>query len=525
MQTLLTEKSVISKNFERKTGKEAWRSYLRLAVLAADKIRSSLGPKGAYKMVAYNRGPEQVVKVTKDATVVLDELAIIYPPAVIVAEAAKMQRDEAGDGVATFVVLLSALLRKADELLEMKIHPNTIVHGYYLAHQKALDVMESSATNLGRVDSGILDVVDCQRNLLTPSVRSMIMAAYERGFSDGKYEKDNVRFLRNPGGCVEESRLVDGVVLKKEKAHPNMPNRVKDLRIAIASEKPGMNRLQLKMKGEGPTPLRLNVTSAGQIASYRDAEDNLRLKALDKLFGLKPNVFICEQPLEEGVKYKLLSRGVFALDKVEKKDSEAVAKATGARIVGQLDELSEGDLGKAEELFTGQIGLEKTVTIQGCGGATFLLRGNTSQIIDELETAIRNSLTILKVMADDSRVLLGGGAVEAEMAREVKAYALSFPGREQVPIEFFADALMEIPRCLASNYGLNPQDEVVELKSRHANGFGGCGIAEGGCADSVCLEPFRVKRSIIRRAYEVSALMLRIDELLISKEIAKFHKK
>ncbi len=473
MQNIITAKSVISKNIERKTGKEVWRENLRLAVFAADKVRSTLGPKGAYKLISYNRGPEQVVKVTKDAIAILDELAILHPPAVIIAEAAKMHRDEAGDGVASFVVFFSALLRKADELLGMEIHPNTIIHGYYLAHQKALDIIDKNATSLATVNSDILDVIDCKRGLLTPQIRSMIMQAYQSASSQGKFDKDNVRFVKKPGCCREESALIRGVVLKKEKSHPNMPDRLKELRIAIASEKPGINRLELKMKGEGPTPIRLNLKSADQLAAYKQAESRLKLEPLKRLAELKVNVLLCEQLLEAELKDRLVADGVFALERVDKKDTEAVAKATGATVVGQLTELSEEDLGFADEVFTDQIGLEKTVTIQGCNGSTFLLRGTTPQSIDELEAAINSSLTILKLLGDDSRVLPGGGAAETEISQELKQYALSFGGREQVPIQFFADALMECPRCLAENYGLNATDTMLELGRRHAEGFGG----------------------------------------------------
>lgn len=525
MQNIITKNSVISKHIERKTGKDTWRDNLRLAVFAADKVRSTLGPKGAYKLIAYNRGPEEVVKVTKDPIAILDELAILYPPATIVAEAAKMHREEAGDGVASFVVFLSALLKKADELLNMKIHPNTIVHGYNLAHKKALEIIDKNATKLNSVNSDILNIVDCKRGLLTQPILSMIMQAYKSASSEGKFDKDNVRFLKKPGCCVEESVLINGVVLKKEKAHPNMPDRLHALRIAISSEKPGINRLELKMKGEGPTPIRLNIKNADQLAAYKETETRLKLEPLKKLVELKANVLLCEQLLEANLKDYLVAQGIFALDRVDKKDTEAVSEATGARIVGKLSQLSEGDLGVADELCAEQIGSEKIVTVQGCNGSTFMLRGSTPQAIDELEAAIRNSLTILKLLGEDSRVLPGAGATETEIAQELKRYAKSFSGREQIPIEFFADALMEAPRCLAENYGLNPGDTMLELGRRHADGSCNCGVAEHGCEEGVCLEPARVKRSIIRRGYEVSALMLRIDELLISKEIAKFHKK
>ncbi len=523
MQKIITSQSIISPNYERKTGKDVWHENLRLAVFAADKIRSTLGPKGAYKLVTYNRGPEQVIKVTKDAIAILDELAILYPPAVIVAEAAKMQRQEAGDGVATFVVFLSALLKKADEMVTQKIHPNVIIHGFHLATEKALQTLDSQAIASKEVD--VLGTVDCGRNLLTPKVRDMIRDAYPLAFCEGKFDIENTGFLRKNGGCIEDSTLIRGVVIKKEKAHPNMPDRLSDLRVAIVSERLGFDRLEIKMRGEGPIPIKLNVKSAGQIGKYKETEIRLKTQCIHKLSDLKVNVLLCEQPLEDYQKTLLASKGIFTLEKVDKKDTQAVAKASGAKIAAKLQDLGDSDVGTAKELFTGRIELEKTVTFQGCKGATFLLRGNIPQAIDELETAIKNSLTALKITADDGRFLPGGGAAEAHVAQELKDYAKAYPSKEQLAIDGFAVALMDIPRCLAENCGLNPTDTLLELKKHHANAAQTMGVGEHGCGEWVCFEPIKVKRSAIRRAYEVASLMLRIDELLISKEIPKFHKK
>lgn len=201
---MIPMETVISPKIKRTTGKDAWRENLRLAIFAADKIRSTLGPQGSYKLVSYNRGPERVVKVTKDSTAILDELAIMYPPAVIIAESAKMQREEAGDGVATFVIFLSALLKKADELFSMKIHANTIIHGYHLAAEKALEIIDKQAVTHNGFDSDVLYTVDCKRNLLSPQIRSMIMEAYPLALSDGKFDKDNVGFLKKPGGSIQD---------------------------------------------------------------------------------------------------------------------------------------------------------------------------------------------------------------------------------------------------------------------------------------------------------------------------------
>ncbi|MCW3994824.1 MAG: hypothetical protein NWE98_01580 [Candidatus Bathyarchaeota archaeon] len=516
--------SLISKNYKYTTGKDVWQENLHLAIYAADKIRSTLGPKGAYKLVAYNRGPEQIMKVTKDAIVVLDELSIQYPSAVIIAEAAKMQREEAGDGTATFVILLSSLLKKADELLSQKIHPNIIIHGYFLAANKALEIMEKQAVAMNNSERDILDIVDCGRNVLTPKIRSMIREAYQLAFSDSVFDKEKIRFFKESGGHINDLSLIKGVVLKKEKAHPNMPDRLKGLRIAITTQRLGIDRLELKMHGEGPIPVCLNISSPKQIREYKEAENKLKTECIEKLVDLKVNVLLCQQPLEETQKDILLAHGIFALETVDKKDIQAVASATGAKTVGTLKELSEEDLGIAEELVNSKIAFERTVAIQGCKGSTFLLKGSTPQIMDELESAIRKGMVVLKMFSEDNRVLPGCGAAETHIAQELKYYAKTFSGKEQIAIECFSEALMAIPWCLAENNGLNAVDLIPELRKYHSNGFCNYGVGEQGCSETVCLEPLGMKRSVIRRAYEVSSLMLRIDELLVSKEIPKFHR-
>ena len=350
----------------------------------------------------------------------MDELAIQYPPAVIIAESAKMQRQEAGDGVATFVIFLSALLRNADELLSMKIHANTIIHGYFLATNKALEIIDKQTKSYSDLNSDILDIIDCQRNLLTPPIKSMIMEAYQAAQFEGKYDKENLRFLRKIGGSVQESSLIKGVVVKKEKAHPNMPDRIENLRIAITSERPGINRLEIKMPREGPVHINLNIKDASQMKQYKETEDRLRSESLDKLIELKANVLLCEQPIDETLKGKLLASGIFAMERVDRKDTLAVAKATGAKSVGQLRELTEDDLGFADELYTGKVELEKTVTFQGCKGATFLLRGSSIQNMDELETAIQSSMTLLKAIGEDSRVSARRWSIRSRHSPRIK---------------------------------------------------------------------------------------------------------
>jgi len=517
--------NIFSQKIKRTAGKDVWQENLRLAVFVADKVRTNFGPNGAYKLVAYNKGPEQVVKVTKDTITVLDELAIQYPPTVIISESAKLQREEAGDGVTGFVIFLSALLKKANELIIAGIHANTIINGYHLATEKSLEILERQALTSNSQSIDILDTVDCERKLLTPNIRLIIRQAYPLAFTDGRFERENIRFLKKKGGNLQNSSLIRGIVIKKEKVHVNMPEHIINPRIAITSRKLGINRLEVKMKGEGPAHIELSIKTPAQIRALHETENGIKTKPIDKLIQLNVNVLFCEQPLDDIQKEKLFACGIFALESVDKKDSIAISNGTGAKIAPNTNELSEEDIGFARDLSTGKIELEKMVTIEGCkGGATFMLRGTTQQTMDELETAIKNSFVVLKIMGDDSRVLPGGGAVEAQIAQELKGYSLEFAGREQIVIQAFGNALMDVPRCLAENYGLNPTNVILELGKRHAEGFCNFGVDNQGCSDMVCVEPFKVKRSAIRRAYEVSTMMLRIDELLISKEIPKFHK-
>ncbi len=516
---------VFSPKNTRAKGKEAWRQSLQLAVLVSDRVRTSLGPKGSYKMITYGRGPERVTKITKDPVPMLEEIAIQYPPARIVSEAAKLQRDEAGEGVTQFVILLTGLLRKADELMSMNVHPNIVVRGYLEATKKALEIIAASAQvpNQDYLEN-VLETLNCNSGFLTPHIKGMILEASKLASNNGFFDKEKIRFLNKPGGSISESKLIKGIVVKKEKVHPNMPDSIKNPKIAILSGRLGSNRLEIKMKGQGPFPINLNIRNPNQMIAYKRAEKTFKIDDAEKIKSAGANVLICEQPLEDFVKSKLWKLGLFGLETVDKKDAEALSKATGAKIVANARELRESDLGAADRLEISKIGLEKLVTFEGCNAATFILRGNMSQTLDELESLIKRSVTVLKVAAQDNRVLPGGGATEMKIARELKNYSKAFPSKEQLAIEGFADVLVDIPRCLAENNGLNPVDSIVELRKCRANGQDSMGIGISGCCENVCFELAKVKSSVVRRAYEVAALMLKIDEQIMSKEIAKFHK-
>ncbi len=519
--------TVFSPNYDHVKGKDAWQNNLRLTTYAAERVRSSLGPNGAYKMVTYNRGPEKIVKITRDAAAVLDELAMQYPTVTVLSEAAKIQRQEVGDGVTSFVILTSTLLKKADELVAKRIHPTTILRGYLAAEKKALEIIQANAKTLedDALSEKLLETVDCGRQLLTAELRRLILDASELVTKDGKMDKTKVQFIRKPGGTTSETKLVKGIAVKKGKAHPNMPDVLAAPRVALTSGRIGLNRVDVKMPSEGRFRMQFKVESPDKLTACQDAEKDLKTEALEKLSAYSVNVLFCQQPIDNFAKSKLLERNILAFESVDKNDLATLSKATGAKVVATLTDLSESDVGTAERLETERIGLEKIVTLHCKDYATFILRGSTLQSFDELERVIRNALTLLQTASRNRNAVAGGGAAEIHIARQLGDFSKQFPGREQLAVAGFAEALMEIPRCLAANNGFHADDVLAQLCKLHAEGFANYGVGADGCSSGVCVELAEVKKSMIRRAFEVASLLLRIDEQVISKETLKFHKK
>ena len=517
--------NVFSTRKDHIKGVEAWRSNLRLTAFAAERISSSLGPNGAYKMVSYNRGPEKIVKVTKDAVAVLEELAMQYPTLVVLSEAAKIQRQDLGDGVKSFVILAAGLLKNADELIAKGLHPTVIVKGYEEAAKKTLEIINANSQKINPEQlSDVLDSVDCGRGCLTPELRGLIIEAAKHASKNGKLDKEKIRITRKPSASQPETGLVKGLIVKKTKLHPNMPDAAEKPRIALTSQRIGTNRLEIKMPGKGPFHMKFAINSPEDLAGCRDAENERKADALDKLGDFGVNVLFCQQPIDAFSKSKLLVNGILAFDSVDQADLALISKATGAKVVGPLSDLKASDLGAAEKLETDKIGLEKTVTLTGCDFSTFLIRGSNPQALDELELSIGNSLSLLGNATGSGKVVAGGGAIETQIARELKRFALQFPGREQLAVNAFAQAILELPKSLAANNGLDADAAVRELGKLHAEGFSDFGVGLDGCRGNVCLEVAEAKAAAVQRAFEVATLMLRIDEQITAKEIPKFHK-
>lgn len=518
--------NIFSSNYEWLKGRDAWNENLRLAAFASQRVYSSLGPNGAYKMVTYNRGPEKIVKISRDTVAVLEELAIKYPTVAILAEAAKMQRQEIGDGVTSFIILTSALLKNADKIIKKGIHPVKILEGYLEAGKKSLKVINllSQDSSKNSLDE-FLRLLDCGRDCLTKEIREILVEATHLLTLDSVLDKDKFRIIRKPGGNIWETKLMNGLVLKNGKYQPNMPNIISKPRIAITSERVGVNMLEVKMPREGPFPIKFNIETPEQRIACKEAEQQQKYEALKKLEILGVTALFSQQPIDSYSKNKLLKMGIAAFESVNRQDLELICKATGTRMVGNLADLTALDLGKADCLETDKIELENIVTLAGCDFVTFIIRGSTVQALDEIELLINNALSLLKIVTGSGLSVAGGGAIEMQMAKQLKSYALQFAGREQLAIDAFAEAVLDIPRCLATNSGLCPDEAVGQLSKLHSEGLEDYGITADGTFGKVGSEPAEVKISVIKRALEVVSLMLRIDQQIKSKEITKFHKK
>lgn len=526
-QILPTTPQILQKNRGRLSGKDAWRQNLNLASLAAFKIGSSLGPKGAYKLVTYHRGPEMVMKVTKDPLDVVDELGIEYPAIMTLAEAAKIQRQHTGDGITTLLVLVSALLTEADKLIEVGFHANTILDGYLKAAERSIVIINEIAKNFGEdLEERLLEVVDCGRQLLSRRLRSDLSEAISQITEDGTIDVSRIRIVTKPGAQTNDSELVRGVIVKQGKAHPSMPDWIDGPKIAFLT-KLEIKRLELRSKDEGPFSVKLNITSHEQIQQFKSGENRLRTLLVDRVNMTGANVLICRSKMDDRLSDQLSRQGIFAMQMVDYRDFEAAAKATGGSIISDAYQLEKEDLGLARKLEVDKIKPDDIVVLYCDRGATLLLRGSSPELVQELEKTVKRALLILKHSRSNPRVVPGGGAILVELASQLRIYALTFEGRDQFVIGSFADALEKIPECLSCNYGLDPIDMMIQLRNHHANGKQAMGVGEHGCVDmydASIIELGSVNRANIHRAYELVSLLLRVDDCFYVKDIPRFHK-
>lgn len=519
---------VFSKDLERQKGRKAWKTNLELAELAASKVASCIGPAGAYKLVTYHRGPELVTKVTKDAVDIVDELGIQYPAVKTLAEAAKIHREHAGDGVSTLLVLLSSLLQEAQKLIELGIHPVVIVDGYKEAANRAMAIIDETSIQFDTdLENSLLTVIDSGRGLLSPSFKKDLVRAIRIVERDGIVDIRRIKIEKKLGGNTDESRLVEGVIITRAKAHRSMPDYVDAPRVALIKKKMELKPFEQLAIGEGPFTARLKIEEVKQVEQFKSEEKVLRAQIVESIKSSGANVVLCMGGIEGRVADMLSREGIFALQTVDPKDLDEISKATGANIVGSVSLLQREDVGIAKKLDVDKIPPEKIAILQCDGAATLLLRGSSPEIIQELEKIVKKALLVLKHSRTRPKVVAGGGAIFAELSHRMRKFALAFNGKQQLAVKAFGDALETIPRCLATNYGLDPIDVMSQLRARHAENLESSGVGQEGCADMYearIVELAAIVKTTIWRTFEVASLLLKIDDYFHVKDLPTIHK-
>ncbi len=512
----------------RQTGKNAQKNNIAAAKAVADAIRTTLGPRGMDKMLVDSIGD---ITITNDGVTILEEMEVEHPAAKMMVEIAKTQNEETGDGTTTAVVIAGELLKKAEELLDQDIHPTVITKGYRLARDEALKIIEEVATPVRLGDDEKLkkialtamtgkSIEKASPKLAELVVKAVKVVAEEK---DGKIvvNSDNIKREKKQGAAAEETELIRGIVIDKEVVHPAMPKTVKDARIALLD-------CPLEIK-EPETDAQIRITSPEQLQAFIEQEQKMLREMVDKIVKAGANVVFCQKGIDDFAQHYLAKAGILACRRVKKSDMEALAKATGGRIVTNLDDLTEKDLGYAKVVEEKKVAGEEMVFVRECRdpkAVTILVRGSTEHVVDEVERSIEDAIGAVISAVEGGKVLPGAGAVEAEIARRLRKFAEKFSGREQLAIKAFADAVEIIPRALAENAGLDPIDILVELRSAHEKGkvTYGVDVINGKVMDAIkmgVLDPAKVKIQAINSATEAAEMILRIDDVIAAGKMEK----
>jgi len=513
---------IMSEDSQRTSGKDAQSMNITAGKAVAESVRTTLGPKGMDKMLVDDAGS---VVVTNDGVTILDEMDIEHPAANMIVEVANTQEDEVGDGTTTAVVISGELLGKAEDLLDQDIHATILAQGYRQAAEKAKEVLENMAIEVDEDDQDVLESIagtamtgkgaeNAKDTLSTLVVNAVRAVADEDGI-----DTDNVQIETVVGGSIDESELVEGVILDKERVHENMPYAVEDANVALLDTAIEVPETELDTE--------VNVTDPDQLQQFLDQEEKQLKEYVDAIKAAGANVVVCQKGIDDMAQHYLAQEGILAVRRAKKSDIKALSRSTGARIVSNIDDITADDLGFAGSVAQKEIGGDQRIFVEDVEDAkavTLVLRGGTEHVVDEVERAVVDSLGVVSVTLEDGEVLPGGGAPETQLALELRDFADSVGGREQLAVEAFADAIDVVPRTLAENAGHDPIDSLVDLRSRHDAGETTVGLDaySGDVIDMVekgVVEPLRVKTQAIESATEAGVMILRIDDVIAAGDL------
>ncbi|MFX1520247.1 MAG: thermosome subunit beta [Promethearchaeota archaeon] len=516
---------ILREGTERTTKRNAQRNNIAAGMVIAEAVKSALGPRGMDKMLVDSLGD---IVITNDGATILDEMDVKHPAAKMMVQVAKAQDDEVGDGTTSAVIIAGQLLKGSEDLLEQKIHPTTIVAGLKKAANKATEILDKMAVAIDPED------VETLMKVAMTAMNSKSVAGSKKLFADitaqaiglikedrdGKLvaDLDHVSIVKKQGMGLTDTELVRGMVIDKEILHPAMPKRVKDAKIAILDAALEIEKTEFDAE--------IRISDPFQVKALMAEEDRMLKNLADNVINTGANVLLCQKGIEDDVVSYLAKAGILAVRRVKKSDMDRLARATGGRIVSNVKELSTDVLGTAGLVEEVTVGDDKMLYIRDCANpkaVTVVIRGGSSQVVDEAERAFHDALCVVRNAVQDKKIVAGGGAPEIEVSKGLREYAGTIGGREQIAIEIFADALEVIPKTLGENAGWDPITIIVELRAKHEIPEGkwfGINVYTGKPSDMMSegvIEPLSVKKQAIKSASEAAHMILRIDDVIASK--------
>ena len=508
-------------------GREAQKNNISACKIIAEIVHTSLGPRGMDKMLVDSLGD---VTITNDGATILKEIDVQHPAAKMMVEISKTTDNEVGDGTTSAVVLGGALMENAESLIEQEVHPTVIVDGYRKAGKKAKQYLQDISEQITANDKVTLTkiaktsmqtkLVRKDSDLLADLVVQSVVTISDKEGDIYNVDTDNIKVEKKAGGSIKDSTTIQGIVLDKEIVHGGMPKKITSAKIALINTALEISKTE--------TDAKINIQHPQQMKGFLDEEHRMLKNMVDKVIDSGANVVLCQKGIDDMAQHYLSKASVVAIRRIKESDLTKLAKATGARIITNLDELSDKDLGSAEIVEERKIEEDRWVFVEGCKhpkAVTILLRGGSQRVVDEVERSIHDAIMVVKDVMQEPFIVAGGGAPETYAATKLRSWAKSLEGREQLAVEKFADSLEAIPLALSANAGMDPIDTLTALRAQQLKGEKWTGIDVmngkiGNMKDGDIVEPLAVKLQIVSAATEAACMILRIDDVIATAKSA-----
>jgi len=513
---------VLDENTSRTTGTSALVSNIEAAKAVSQIIKTTLGPMGMDKMLIDSFGSTII---TNDGVKILKEMEIEHPGAKLLVGVAKTQESEVGDGTTTAVILSGELLSCAQELIRKKIHPTAITRAFKLASIKAIEILESESVKVEPTNKKL--VMDICSTAMTgkiaehakESLSEMIYDAIMKVKDENSIPNNRIKIQKATGGDISDSSVIDGIVLDKNPANVNMPEKIEKAKVLLCD-------FALEIR-ELDSDAKLNINSMEEYEEFLNAEQNYLLRIVNQINKIGCNVVICQKGIDDNIAYNLAKLGILAIRRTRKSDMEKLSFSLGKKIVNNLDDVIAENLGNAKRVKVTEILSEKYIFVEECENSnvvTLFLKASTDHVLDELERAIDDAIGDVNSVLKSKRIVAGGGAIEFELVRQLNEYAKTFPGKEQIIIEAYANSFLIVPKVLCENSGFDEIEVLSKLNSMHENGESKAGINSfvGVVKDTIkekIIEPINIKSQAIKSATEISSMILRIDDIIVAKKI------